>query len=105
MTYYTYEFVVHPQIVRWPWTFREVWSEDEFEEAWRGLNARGYEMHEAVRYRSNVLMGWPKPVVVAENAEDTHRARHPNDVGALLAWLRSEPLPAPARGETGGAGA
>ena len=85
---YTYEFFLHPEQPQWPFRLREIWTHDEFEEAWRLLNARGVEMREVERYRAEPLHGWPKPVPTGRDSGAEHRARRPGDVGELLAWLR-----------------
>ena len=90
---YTYEFYLHPEQPRWPFRFRELWTHEEFEEAWRKLEARGIEMHEVERYRQEPLYGWPKPMPTGRDAGAEYRSRHPDAVGELLTWLRDVPDP------------
>lgn len=88
---FTYEFFLHPEQSRWPFRFRELWTHEEFEEAWRRLEARGIEMREVERYRQEPLYGWPKPEPTGRDAGAEYRAKHPDAAGELLAWLRGEP--------------
>lgn len=88
-SFWTYEFYLRPEIQAWPWRHREIWTHTEYEEAWRLLNAKGYEIHECERYRAEPLLGWPQPSPTGRDSGGEHREKHPQDVGALLAWLRS----------------
>ena len=91
VTVYTYEFYLHPEQPRWKFRFRELWTHEEFEEAWRKLEARGIEMHEVERYQQEPLYGWPMPIPTGRDAGAEYRAKHPEKVGELLDWLRSVP--------------
>lgn len=72
--FHTYEFSLHPDPPgEKPCRQCEIMSLAEYEEAWTLLNVLGYELHEVVRYKTEPMLGWPKPMPSGDEAERDFR--------------------------------